>query len=1346
MALGGRRKKAEEESRGGDRFADRPMTQAANDRLHFSRLVNFLADFIDDEEKRRAVSTIGVYGEWGSGKTSFLKLLDERLRAGKGIYPIWFYAWKYNKQDDLWAALLQSILNQAGKLEGESWPRKMLVKFRVWFSTFRLGAGTWEVASKLLFAVLRIIIVVLILFAIYYITFGVGGKAIASYLSSLPILNSIPSGVQIAIVNALLLFLGAAAVDVGKLRDLLAGGIRVDFTKFERKGSFRDHISVLDQFSDEFRELIALMRPRNKPLVVIIDDLDRCLPESALRVLESIKVFLDGSDCVFILGLDRQVVESAIAVRYKERSHLDHGQHVNEHGHEAHHRREFHLEYFDKIIPLAIVVPQLFPHHQEIENFIRELNKDENGDSVDPQVEACADIFGYTLSPNPRKIKRTLRSFRFVRDLVEARIKEQSEQGNDGKEDIPEKAIRYSLLAKLILIQNQFPPFYDIVIKQPSLLGKLETYYRNPDEHDGQAQSTGSDIANVAESYAKEYEGLRDILIRKVGEDDTFVDQDIHLYIYQIGTLAEVGPALRKQTQQLQPPTLAVPPAPLAPVEMPAPDGAPPAVPPTPLASPAGYAPVPVFWNVPARNGLFTAREDMLRRLHDTFAQRLAPGITGIALSGLGGIGKTQIAVEYAHRYRKEYKAVFWVRAGTPESLITDFAGIAEMVNVPERIEQNQSRVIEAVKLWLERQTGWLLILDSVNDVGIVNDLLPQVSNGHILLTTRQQNVEGALLSMPVDSLAAQEGELLLLRRAKVIGLNSLLTEAPGTDREWAREIVQLLGGLPLALDQAGAYIEETRCGLQGYLERYQHSSNALLQRRGYGADHPESVAMTWLLSLRQIKEEAPALAAAAEELVQLCALLAPDTIPLDLFRRGAALLGPVLGPVATDEPQLQAAIQELEKFSFVRRDSGGQNLSIHRLVQTVIIDQMDEKSAASEQSRSFGTKKPLLLSQAERVILIVEHVFPDVVEYSTWSECQRYLPHALACDGLVQQMKIRSQEAASLLERAGRYLRERGQYQRAEELLRSALDIHEELLGAAHPSTVITLNLLAQLYQIQGRYTEAEGLFLRILEICEKQLGPEHLDVATSLNNLASLYNAQNRYVDAESLLLRALAIRKSSLGAVHPDVATNMNELALIYQAQERYEDAIALLENALLIREQALGKDHPEVATIMNSLARLYRTQQNYAKTEALLQETLRIREQALGKNHPDVAAILNDLAALYYAQDRYEDAEPLLQRALLICKKVQGELHPDVAIILNNLARLYGRQQRFDAAEDCYKQALAIYDQFPEADSPEVVTILAGYAALLRQVERGQEAKEMEARIRALQERSQQEHGK
>jgi tetratricopeptide (TPR) repeat protein len=1346
MAFWSRRKKAVEEKRGGDRFADRPTTQAAYDRLHFSRLVDFLADYISDNEKGRTASTIGVYGEWGSGKTSFLRLLDERLRVEKHIYPIWFDAWRYDKQDDLWVALLRLILTQAGQQKGEGWWRKRVVKFRVWWRNVSPGAGTWEVASKFLLGGLRLFLFAAILYVIFYITSGIGGKGVAAFLHALPILNTFPLGVQITIANAFLVFLAAAALDVGKLRDLLVGSIHIDFTKFERKNSFRDRMAPLDEFSDELRHLIALMRPRDKPLVVIIDDLDRCLPDNALRVLDSIKIFLDDSDCIFLLGLDRQVVETAIAPRYRERARFDQGTHGIEHGQETHRPREYHREYFDKIIPLAVAVPQLLERHEDIEKFVRELNRSENNDIIDAQVEACADIFGYTLSSNPRKIKSILRSFCFVYDLVEAHIKEQVKRGRSENE-IPERAIRYPLLAKLILIQNQFAPFYETIIKQPSLLGKLETYYRNPGDQDGQAPSTADDMASVAESYAKEHQGLREILMRGAGDDgDTFVDQDIHLYIYQIGTLAEVGPSSRRQAQPAARPVSPAPAAPLAPVETPVPAGASLTTQPAPLAPAAGYTPAPVFWNVPARSALFIAREDMLRRLHDAFTQRLAPGITGIALCGLAGIGKTQIAVEYAYRYRQEYKAVFWARGETRDTLIADYVTIAELMNLPESNEPDQNRVIEAVKSWLERQTGWLLVLDGANDVSKVYDLLPPVSSGHLLLTTRQQNVEGAFLNMTIDSLAAQEGELLLLRRARIIGPNSLLTEASPADRDMAREIAQLLGGLPLALDQAGAFIEETRCTLEAYLKRYQSESTTLLQRRGgYGADHPESVAMTWLLSLQQIEEEAPGVAPAAEELLQLCALLGPDAIPIDLFRRGAALLGPVLGPVAAHEPQLQATIQELKKFSFVRRDAEGKYLTLHRLVQTVIIDEMEAKSAAREQSRSTGTKKPVLLAQAERAILIVEHAFPVMVDYATWPECQRYLPQALACAALVQQLEIHTLEAAHLLDRAGRYLRERAQYNRAEELLRSALKIREERLGQEHPDTVASLNILAQLYLAQGHHAEAEELLRRVLEISEQQLEPEHLDVATSLNNLASLYNAQNRPLDAEPLMRRALAIRLGRLGPNHPDVATNMSELALTCLAQGRYDEAILLLENALRIRQQVLGEDHPQVATIMNILARLYRTLGNYADAERHFQDALRIREQALGREHTDVAAILNDLAELYYTQARYADAEPLFQRALSIHKKALGENHPDLAITLMNLARLYGKQDKTQEAEACYKQALAIYDQSPEAERPQQIAILAGYASLLHQVQREQEAADMERRIRDLQGGSQQEGG-
>ncbi|HEV2580731.1 MAG TPA: P-loop NTPase fold protein, partial [Ktedonobacteraceae bacterium] len=663
------RKKEDRKPRIEDQFADKPTAQADSDRLDFKRIVSFLADFISDDDKRRTITTIGIYGEWGSGKTSFLKMLDERLRNEKQIYPIWFYAWRYDKQDDLWAALLQSILNQAGKLKGQNLLRKWWIKFRIWFRYKSLGEGTWEVTRKFMLGGLRIFVILIILFVLFYITFGVGGPSIATFLQMIPFLKTVPSNVLILIVNAFLVFLGAATADVGKIRDLLVGGIQVDFTKFERKSNFRDRISLLDEFSRELQDLIDLLRPPKKPLVVIIDDLDRCLPESALRVLESIKVFLENSNCIFLLGLDKQVLERAVAERYKESSSTDHNQPDTRSGMDAH-QRKYHLEYFDKIIPLAIAVPQMLQTQNAIKDFITKLNS-----GIDKEVEEYADIFGFSLSTNPRKIKRTLSSFRFVRDLVNARIEAQ-EASN------AEKNIRFSLLAKLITIQSQFPDLYESAIREPSLLEDLETHFRNPDLQT-------SEKAAYAESYANKYQGLREILIRGKNKDkeDSFVGQSIHNYAFQIGTLAEVGLSVRKQSLQNE-----------------------------------------IFWKIPGRNELFTAREVILHSLRDTFEQRLESHNACIALSGSYGIGKTQIAIEYAHRYRQDYKAVFWVHAETRNMMMIDYGAIAEYVELPEKNEQNQNLVNEAVKTWFERQTNWLLILDGVDDLSQVNDLLPHLS------------------------------------------------------------------------------------------------------------------------------------------------------------------------------------------------------------------------------------------------------------------------------------------------------------------------------------------------------------------------------------------------------------------------------------------------------------------------------------------------------------------------------------------------------------------------------------------------------------------------------------------
>src|SRR5258708_11076273 len=302
------------------------------------------------------------------------------------------------------------------------------------------------------------------------------------------------------------------------------------------------------------------------------------------------------------------------------------------------------------------------------------------------------------------------------------------------------------------------------------------------------------------------------------------------------------------------------------------------------------------------------------------------------------------------------------------------------------------------------------------------------------------------------------------------------------------------MDGMPLALDQAGAYLEETQESLSNYLTLYQQQRAALLNRRGgLLPHHPDSVATTWSLAFEHVEREHPA----AIELMRLCAFLAPDAIPEELIQEGAPHLGPILHPVAADRSRLNAALAALLKYSLIRRDATTHTLSLHRLVQAVILDEMDEQT-----QRQW----------AERAVRAVNQVFP-FDEPAPWPRSQRYLPHALACEALVKQWDITLDEAAAFLNNAGWYLRARGQYQEAEPLHQEALAIGEKQYGVNHPNTAYLLGNLANLYWNRGKYEEAEPLYQRVLAITEKVLGPEHPDTASTLNNLGLLYSNQGKY-----------------------------------------------------------------------------------------------------------------------------------------------------------------------------------------------------------------------------------------
>jgi tetratricopeptide (TPR) repeat protein len=765
-----------------------------------------------------------------------------------------------------------------------------------------------------------------------------------------------------------------------------------------------------------------------------------------------------------------------------------------------------------------------------------------------------------------------------------------------------------------------------------------------------------------------------------------------------------------------------------------------------------GERPLPL-WNVPYwRNPFFTNREAALTGLYNAFAS-LQASLRVQALSGLAGIGKTQVAVEYAYRYANNYQAVLWVHADSPEILLASFVDLAEVLGLPERNETSQPLIVRAVKQWLQHNTRWLLIVDNLEDTDLLREVVPSPHSGHILITTRAHRTGHIARHVDLAPMQANDGALLLLRRAKLLIPGTTLNEASEADNIFAKEIVNEVHGLPLALDQAGAYIEETGRGLPDYVNLYQQYASSLLKRRGAsGPDHPASVTATFSLSFEKLKTLNPT----SIEMLEFCAFLHPDAIPEEMIVAGASVLPPLLRIAATDPIELDRAIEDLLKFSFVRREPTRNILIMHRLVQGVVKDTLNQ-----DKQQEY----------VEQIVRLINTVFPSA-EFSNWLECQRYLPQAQACAKLIQQQSVLLPEASQLLYRVGTYLYQRGLYDQAEVILLQASALQEALFGTNHHEIVPILNELAGVYHKQGRYSQIETILLRSLALSEKQsgmeleiaeslnilgrtyhkqgrykeaeprleralalrqqvLGSQHPDVATSMDSLASLYNRQGKYELAEELYTQALTIRQAMLDPQHPDIATNLNNLAIFYGRRGKYEQAEPLAEQAVKIDEQVLGQEHFNFLSDLDTLAWIYQERGRYAEAEALYQRIFSVFNNQLDAEHPQLVVYGNDWARLYFLQGKYAEAEATARRALTLGEKVLGPNHQRVETSVNILADIYKAQGRYVEAEEFYQRAIGIDEKIPAPNDIRAVT-LENYADLLQMMGRIEEAEALRQR--------------
>jgi tetratricopeptide (TPR) repeat protein len=639
-----------------------------------------------------------------------------------------------------------------------------------------------------------------------------------------------------------------------------------------------------------------------------------------------------------------------------------------------------------------------------------------------------------------------------------------------------------------------------------------------------------------------------------------------------------------------------------------------------PRPTPAG----PPIHNLPFQplGDLLKGRDHELASLEETLA---APGGAAAitqseAISGLGGIGKTRLAVEHAWRCGSRYTAAWFVRADTPEGLHRGLAGLAgpDLLKLAE-LPTAEDQVVAAVLRHLREHPGWLLILDNVDTqeaATAVCDLLPRFSGGRVLITSRLREWPPSVRKQPLETLLPDEAVLFLIKRTDGE------REPAADDATQAHHLAEILGGLPLALEQAAAYINHHRLRFADYRAAWEQEREAVLSwYEPRIMQYPASVAVTWKTTFDRLSPTAGAI-------LRLTAFLAPDPMQVEMFEKGEEFVRKAAGLLAEergknpDPGSILSALAELGTYSMITRLEG-RRLTVHRMVQEAMRSQIPEE------------RRKDWIELSLRVVNWFSPPKPDDVR--TWPVWDLLRPHA------------------------------------------TVIVAAADAVGITEPTSRL-MNHLGQLLQAKGLFSEAEPLMRRSLDIGEASFGPEHPNVAASLNNLAQLLKATNRLDEAEPLMRRTLAIAEISFGPEHPNVATSLNNLALLLKNTNRLDEAEPLMRRALAIDEASFGPEHPNVAIRLNNLAGLLKATDRLDEAEPLRRRALAIDEASLGPEHPNVAIRLNNLAALLKATDRLDEAEPLMRRAAEILEKSLGPDHPRTKMYRRNLANLLAQRER------------------------------------------------------------------
>ncbi|MCJ1425263.1 hypothetical protein MMC29_003151 [Sticta canariensis] len=631
-----------------------------------------------------------------------------------------------------------------------------------------------------------------------------------------------------------------------------------------------------------------------------------------------------------------------------------------------------------------------------------------------------------------------------------------------------------------------------------------------------------------------------------------------------------------------------------------------------------------------------------------------------VALAGIGGIGKSQIAIEYCYRFRDKYHdaSIFWVHVGTISKFKQGYEAIANNLGLVGK-DNPKANTLQLVADWFNNEDNgrWLMILDNVDDQSVFESdsknseqsmplirYLPHSQTGSIIITTRDRRVG--------ERLTFREKPLLVSLFDRHMA-KTLLRSKLDKNIEWIEEdadkLVETLEFLPLAVTQAAAFITENSITAKKYTDILRASDSGLTNllnqdlidlRRDFDAS--SSIIRTWQVSFDQIRMQNPR----AAKLLSLMAVLDRQGIPKTLLCRDNE-----------DQIDIITALGTLQAFSLISSNKAGETFRMHRLVQLSTLKWLEMQNEK-------------LIWQNEALRLLSAN-FPSG-KFETWEICALYFPHAMIVIDRLRLGLDHVNELSLLLDTSFYLTESQWQDDLAEKLVRQALELYEKAYGDEHFDTLRSMRLLGEILIFRGKYNDAEELLQKSLILSKKTFGEKHGFTLSSVKVLTSVLIHQGKNEQAKEMLEQNMKLQSGVMGEEHENTLASMETLAETYFQLHQFNEAEELHVQALEKRKKVLGVEHPDTLTSMSCLARTYYALNRLDEAEELQVQTLEKREKVLGAEHPETLLSMSSLVETYFALNRLDEAEELQVQVLEKIKKVLGAGHPDALLSMANLA--------------------------------------------------------------------------